>query len=845
VYKTDQAKIENKNILSELDDDFIPKNYKIMSNEISGLVSNDNSISIGLEDIRMFVYRNEIWFIATNVNYSPIHNINTMILGKYNTETYEFIDCRVIHSPTGGYEKNWIPIVSGDNLFFIYKWSPYEIGRINLQTNKLEIIVQETIADSIFQKIRGSSIFVPEPSFHGNLIGVVHFSEGHKIRQYYHLLVILDKNTFLPILYSDVFYFEKIGVEFCIGFTPSEDTYHFWISRNDKDPLNISVSKDAIRKWQPIMYNEKPVSQSNEIVKTVLIDICDSITEYDYPTIGPLLKPMNTCHIYYKNKHYINTRYSTYIRGIIDFVGIIENKNMFSEISNENLKPLYYQIMTEENLSLKRNIGSYTCGLEDIRLFEFKNELWYIATNVNYSPIYNVNSMILGKYLEKDGMFQYSDLDSRVILSPDNACEKNWIPIVSGGGGGDSLQFIYKWYPEYEIGEVRDDRLVITKKTTIVNEIFKGVRGSSVFVPNKNGDLVGVVHFSHGDRFRTYYHFLVILDKDTFLPKYHSDVFIFEKLTVEFCIGFAIIHDKYQFWISRDNRDPLLITVNEDKIPIHEPVQLNEQPHVSELSIQQSIPYTKTTFVSSLLNIYNKPYDHKDIAWRLNRFEEIACTGIPIVVYISACFEEDIRRFMQTYVNIKIGKIIELEETFCYNMYKEIGGELPQYRNMGKDTPEYMSLMNSKIEFMMDAMEQKLWGESSHYAWIDFNISYVFQDKEKSGHYLKWLSEQTLVKGKLIIPGCYGKLQQCELLLDNIYYRFCGGFFIGDIDSITRFWNAYKEKYGDFLKETGKILWEVNFWAWLEYKGYLDNLHWMSSDHNDEMVKVSEECIVL
>ena len=57
---------------------------------------------------------------------------------------------------------------------------------------------------------------------------------------------MLDKQTFKPLKYSQNFCFEKVGIEFCIGFTIKDEKYHFWISRFDRDPLLVSLDMNKI-----------------------------------------------------------------------------------------------------------------------------------------------------------------------------------------------------------------------------------------------------------------------------------------------------------------------------------------------------------------------------------------------------------------------------------------------------------------------------------------------------------------------------------------------------------------------------------------------------------------------
>jgi hypothetical protein len=114
-----------------------------------------------------------------------------------------------------------------------------EIGKIVNRpdgTKQLQIIKSHDIQEPWFHKVRGSTTFTKTDE---GLLGVVHFSDEGSPRHYYHVVILLDPVTLKPIRYSKPFYFQKIGVEFCIGFTVIEGEYVFWLSRMDRDPLMI------------------------------------------------------------------------------------------------------------------------------------------------------------------------------------------------------------------------------------------------------------------------------------------------------------------------------------------------------------------------------------------------------------------------------------------------------------------------------------------------------------------------------------------------------------------------------------------------------------------------------
>lgn len=284
--------IENRNFLSHLDEVSLePVDYREMDEKT--LFASDGSVlekpvrekrpfSVGLEDIRLFsgAMREDgvrpIRFIATNVEYSP-HNKNRMVVGTYDIETATYRDCIVAvpPDPNSWCEKNWIPVImkredGKEEERFIYKWSPMEIGRVEPETKQLQIVVRHEVRSWLFTRLRGSTTFVDAPrSIVGEglndeyLVGVAHFSEEHSPRHYYHVLVLLEKETLKPVRYSRVFYFEKLSIEFCIGFCLTSEEpppagafessmrngvrYKFWVSRFDREPVLIEICAEELK----------------------------------------------------------------------------------------------------------------------------------------------------------------------------------------------------------------------------------------------------------------------------------------------------------------------------------------------------------------------------------------------------------------------------------------------------------------------------------------------------------------------------------------------------------------------------------------------------------------------
>jgi hypothetical protein len=265
--------------------------------------------------------------------------------------------------------------------------------------------------------------------------------------------------------------------------------------------------------------------------------------------------------------------------------------------------------------------------------------------------------------------------------------------------------------------------------------------------------------------------------------------------------------------------------------------------------VEESNNTSKLTFVTSFFHIYNEEYDeNKTIPWRVERFREIASTGIHLCVYTCPLLRPEIEKLVAEFPdNVRLMKVMEISETAAAG-FVDIDKEniqLPQVRNETKDVADYMIVINSKTEFMCHTISENPWG-STHFAWIDFNISHVFHDKPRSLRFLEWLGSRDYFEDTcFVIPGCWDKWtgEHVHEITDRIFWRFCGGFFLGDAASIQRFHHLYLEHFPRFLAETHTLVWEVNFWAWLEHASEWfvssgDNYKhtWYKADHNDTII---------
>jgi hypothetical protein len=234
--------IRTKNVCQRLDDDLATVVDEFEMADPDPVPYTHHQFD-GLEDLRIYESGGLLRFIASSTHYTADGRI-AMVVGLYHLGKRRLSAVQPIHSPTDAHcEKNWVPITYRGQEAFIYGWSPMQIGVVHPDTRRLEIRV--TWPAPVLAGCRGSSVFV---DYRGKKVGVVHFSEGWAPRHYFHRLVALDPDTLQPCEVTPPFYFDRGGIEFCIGFAvrPASETYVFWVSQFDRDPVRIEVGTDAL-----------------------------------------------------------------------------------------------------------------------------------------------------------------------------------------------------------------------------------------------------------------------------------------------------------------------------------------------------------------------------------------------------------------------------------------------------------------------------------------------------------------------------------------------------------------------------------------------------------------------
>ena len=252
------------------------------------------------------------------------------------------------------------------------------------------------------------------------------------------------------------------------------------------------------------------------------------------------------------------------------------------------------------------------------------------------------------------------------------------------------------------------------------------------------------------------------------------------------------------------------------------------------------------TFVTSYLKIYNSEYDEKKtFEKRLELFMKIVELDINICLFISPEFQDIFQGIVEKHSNLKVLEVLNIEDSEFF----KIGNEnkellvLPELRSGIKDHINYMFLMNAKIEYIKKTIDSNPF-DTSIFCWFDFSLPYVFKNIDESLLKIKRLSCKNYINQPfLTMPGCLNyKITDIHSLIDRISWRFCGGFFMGDKHSLINFYNVSVCHFNEFLHLTKKLVWEVNYWAWLESRGYIQPF-WYPADHNDSIIDISKSVI--
>jgi hypothetical protein len=247
---------------------------------------------------------------------------------------------------------------------------------------------------------------------------------------------------------------------------------------------------------------------------------------------------------YHKNNYIINIRYINYTfkKTSNNDKEIMNKPNHFITINSifevdENFNKITKELFLDDVSAYDETTykGILYKGIEDLRLFQFCDNLYYLATTFDEKT----QKMLISSDRIVFNPVKYT-LNKNIIYPTflnEYTTEKNW----SFFDYNNELCIVYKWFP-LQIGKIDYDsnELIIIDIKYNIPDYFKEAKGSTCGFKTHDDELWFVIHKSQSKgKFVNYQHFFAVFDLNMNLLRY-SELFKFENYKVEFCMGLII-----------------------------------------------------------------------------------------------------------------------------------------------------------------------------------------------------------------------------------------------------------------------------------------------------------------
>ena len=235
----------------------------------------DQRAACGFEDARIFFWRGDWWYTASALapNHPPY--LVTMTINRLNGT--EVAESHFIPSPSNQeMEKNWMPLVAGDELRLIYRVSPMQ----TMSWQKSGFAFEARSNDTRFSEWSGSSQCIP---YRGKRLCVVHrhiLVNGQ--RKYKHAFIEIDGDGISRI--SKPWYFDKSTIEFCSGLCLDGDDAILGYGFEDREARLLRVPLRYIE----MLFDRSPGSR----MKIRMLAFAGALrASFIHPRIADLMAP--------------------------------------------------------------------------------------------------------------------------------------------------------------------------------------------------------------------------------------------------------------------------------------------------------------------------------------------------------------------------------------------------------------------------------------------------------------------------------------------------------------------------------------------------------------------------
>jgi hypothetical protein len=256
-----QDKIITKNIISIID----KSTYKINSEFILNYDTSLDNHYVGLEDVRLFSSNDGRLLYNANrglqdstmriehgeIDLERRSTKDSILLSLYLDKDHYMDSIQPVKVDLSlgkgtnkkdiqKIEKNWVLFnTNNDGLKSVYNWYPLTIG--DIKDNEFRETHQESSIPHLFKYIRGSTNGV---MIDNEIWFICHAVSYESRRYYYHIVVVLDKDTYNLKKYTPFFLFEKEKVEYTLGFVEMGMNLLIGYSILDKSSEYMLISKD-------------------------------------------------------------------------------------------------------------------------------------------------------------------------------------------------------------------------------------------------------------------------------------------------------------------------------------------------------------------------------------------------------------------------------------------------------------------------------------------------------------------------------------------------------------------------------------------------------------------------
>ena len=345
--------------------------------------------------------------------------------------------------------------------------------------------------------------------------------------------------------------------------------FYFYLNINDKSFYELKEIHDVCFKLLNNDCNVENVLENYKFYcRGINVDMdlkLLDVTRYDLTGVKDIFNSSNICLFEYYNKINFIVRYVNYFfndKWEYNYREKEATKNYLITYKKDT-DDKYSEIDTDDLIKEnERVINDYDIleGLQDIRVINFKNNIYYIG-NVVFNYKDELGNNLRGSSIEF-GTIDYHNkcLNGTIIKSPENKmCEKNWALFNTE----NKIFCIYKWYP-LSIGLIKNDNLLI-KLTFDTPNFFKYVCGSTPGIKIDNYFLF-ICHIVSHNKPRRYYHLFIKIHGGTFRLLNYSYFFTFHGQPIEYCCGMIYKNDLLYITYSVKDNNTKLLTMSVDNI---------------------------------------------------------------------------------------------------------------------------------------------------------------------------------------------------------------------------------------------------------------------------------------